>query len=43
MTTQTLPAPVTTASGYDDDLRPLMSLMTGDEKHTANATSTLGC
>ena len=26
--------------GYDD-LRPLMSLMTGDEKHTAAATSTL--
>lgn len=40
MTTQTLAAPSIAAYGYDD-LRRLMSLMTGDEKHTASATSTL--
>ena len=37
MTTTTTPG---ASYGYDD-LRPLMSLMTGDEKHTAAATSTL--
>ncbi len=34
------PAPGTTRQGYDD-LPRLMSLMTGDEKHTSAATSTL--
>lgn len=39
MTSAALAGPTAT-HGYDD-LRHLMSLMTGDEKHTASATSTL--
>lgn len=40
MTTQTIMTTATPAYGYDD-LQSLMSLMTGDEKHTTSATSTL--